>query len=86
MSGTREIIENSPWNTFWGVGKDGQGENTMGRVWMLVRSEVQEEKSGKDKRDYEVKLEHVSGAELLPPRTQKNKEDDGTIEVNLKLH
>lgn len=38
-SGTREIIENSPADTFWGIA-DGSGENRMGKLWMKLRDEL----------------------------------------------
>ena len=36
-TGTRRIVENSPWDSFWGVGSDGKGKNMMGQIWMKVR-------------------------------------------------
>jgi ribA/ribD-fused uncharacterized protein len=36
-TGDRQIVENSPWDSFWGCGPDGKGENTMGKIWMKVR-------------------------------------------------
>lgn len=36
-SGNRKIVENSPWDDFWGVGEDGNGRNMMGLIWMKVR-------------------------------------------------
>lgn len=36
-TGTRTIVENSPWDSFWGYGSDGKGENMMGKIWMKVR-------------------------------------------------
>lgn len=38
-TGNREIIENSPWDEFWGCGKSGKGLNHLGKLWMKVRSE-----------------------------------------------
>ena len=39
-SGTRKIIENSPVDAFWGVGADGKGKNTIGKLWMKIRDEL----------------------------------------------
>jgi len=39
-SGTRTIIENSPADTFWGVGPEGDGLNTLGKLWMKIREEI----------------------------------------------
>lgn len=38
-SGAREIIENSPVDTFWGIGPKNNGENMMGKIWMKIRKE-----------------------------------------------
>ncbi len=36
-TGNRELIEASPTDTFWGVGKAGKGENRLGKILMKVR-------------------------------------------------
>lgn len=36
-SNPREIVENSPYDYYWGCGKDGSGKNQLGKTWMLVR-------------------------------------------------
>jgi predicted NAD-dependent protein-ADP-ribosyltransferase YbiA (DUF1768 family) len=36
-----ELVENSPRDSFWGIGKDGQGENRLGKLLMELRSELQ---------------------------------------------
>lgn len=33
----RIIIENSPIDSFWGIGKDGNGQNIVGKIWMEIR-------------------------------------------------
>lgn len=40
LSGTREIIEDSPSDSFWGSRSDGKGENTLGKLWMEIREEL----------------------------------------------
>jgi len=40
-TGDRQIIENSPWDTEWGCGEDGKGQNRMGKILMQVREELQ---------------------------------------------
>lgn len=35
-----EIAEDSPVDSFWGRGKDGNGENQLGKLWMKLRSEL----------------------------------------------
>lgn len=41
-SGDAEIIETSPWGSFWGYGPDQQGQNWLGKLWMKLRSNEQE--------------------------------------------
>jgi len=36
-SAHKTIIEDSPWDSFWGLGPKGDGENMMGRLWMELR-------------------------------------------------
>jgi len=37
---TSHIIENSPWDNYWGSGKTGKGLNKLGQILMLVRSRL----------------------------------------------
>jgi ribA/ribD-fused uncharacterized protein len=37
-TGQRLIIEDSPDDSFWGRGPDGNGRNELGKIWMKVRS------------------------------------------------
>jgi ribA/ribD-fused uncharacterized protein len=39
-TGHKHIVENSPWDSFWGCGADGKGENTLGKLWVELRSEL----------------------------------------------
>lgn len=39
-SGKMEIVENSPTDTFWGIGRDGEGRNELGKIWMRLREEL----------------------------------------------
>lgn len=36
------ICEDSPEDTFWGIGKDKNGQNELGKLWMKLRSELQD--------------------------------------------
>ncbi|MBP9852788.1 MAG: hypothetical protein QG629_269 [Patescibacteria group bacterium] len=36
-TGDRMIIENSPWDPFWGVGPNGDGQNNLGKLWSELR-------------------------------------------------
>ncbi len=38
-SGKRRIVENSPIDTFWGCGPNGDGKNTVGVLWVKIRDE-----------------------------------------------
>lgn len=39
-NGNREIVENSPTDSFWGRGPDWKGENHLGKLWMKLRAEM----------------------------------------------
>lgn len=39
-TGSKKIIENSPWDNFWGIGPDGKGENRLGKILMDVRESL----------------------------------------------
>jgi len=45
-SGTEELAENSPYDYIWGTGKDGTGQNLLGKAWMEIRNELTENLSG----------------------------------------
>lgn len=36
------LIENSPYDSYWGVGEDGMGKNRLGTLLIQVRQELQE--------------------------------------------
>ena len=38
-TGTKQIIENSPVDTFWGIGQSGKGQNMVGQLLMKIRKE-----------------------------------------------
>ncbi len=35
----RELLKVSETDSYWGTGKDGSGQNKMGKIWMKLRSE-----------------------------------------------
>ena len=39
-TGTEELIELSPWDSYWGSGRFGTGKNRMGFLLMKLRSEI----------------------------------------------
>ncbi len=43
-TGSKMIIENSPSDSFWGIGPTGEGENNLGKIWMKLRNELSLEK------------------------------------------
>ena len=43
-TGEEEIAENSPYDSFWGVGPNGDGENQFGRMLMRLRSALDQAK------------------------------------------
>ncbi len=36
-TGSEELVENAPGDTYWGCGKDGSGQNRLGQILMEVR-------------------------------------------------
>lgn len=42
-TGNRELVENSWRDNFWGWGKNKNGLNMLGKLWMEIRKEIQEE-------------------------------------------
>jgi len=39
-TGDETLVEDSPYDYVWGVGKDGTGTNLLGKAWMEIRSEL----------------------------------------------
>ncbi|KAI0254487.1 DUF1768-domain-containing protein, partial [Lactifluus subvellereus] len=39
-TGMRELIEDSPDDSFWGIGRDGQGRNELGKALMRLRGRL----------------------------------------------
>lgn len=39
-TGDRELVKNTETDSYWGNGKDGQGQNKMGKLWMKLRNEL----------------------------------------------
>lgn len=39
-TGTRVLIEDAPWDGYWGPGADGHGRNALGRLLMKVREDL----------------------------------------------
>ncbi len=44
-TGTAELVEDSPFDSFWGIGHDGKGQNMLGRLLMQIREEVNHSES-----------------------------------------
>ncbi|KAI0001116.1 DUF1768-domain-containing protein [Russula vinacea] len=40
-TGSRELIEDSPIDSFWGIGSDGRGRNELGKALMRLREQLQ---------------------------------------------
>ena len=38
-TGSKIIVENSPRDNFWGIGKDGKGQNNLGKLLMKLRTQ-----------------------------------------------
>lgn len=41
-TGNRELIEDSWRDSFWGWGENKDGQNMLGKIWMSIRTEVQD--------------------------------------------
>jgi len=41
-TGEEELIETAP-DRYWGIGRDGEGENRLGRLWMKLRDELRKD-------------------------------------------
>jgi len=39
-TGIRKIVENSPWDSFWGIGPSGDGTNMVGVIYMQLRDSL----------------------------------------------
>ncbi len=39
-SDTKTIVENSPVDSFWGIGPKGNGQNIVGKIWMQIRDSM----------------------------------------------
>lgn len=44
-TGTEELVENSPIDYYWGCGKDGTGQNMLGKILMEVREIIRSRKA-----------------------------------------
>lgn len=42
-TGEESLIENSPTDYYWGCGKDGSGQNELGKMLMRVRSHIRQQ-------------------------------------------
>lgn len=42
-TGNADLLENSPSDSYWGVGRNGKGQNQMGRLLMQLRAELRAE-------------------------------------------
>ena len=40
-----ELVENSPYDYFWGCGKDGSGQNNLGKILMEIRETLKNTKN-----------------------------------------
>jgi predicted NAD-dependent protein-ADP-ribosyltransferase YbiA (DUF1768 family) len=39
-TGNEELVENSPYDYYWGVGRNGTGKNRLGILLMKLREEL----------------------------------------------
>ena len=43
-TGTEDLVEDSPYDWYWGCGKNGTGQNVMGHLWMTIRESLKKGK------------------------------------------
>ncbi|MBQ4880619.1 NADAR family protein [Pseudoalteromonas luteoviolacea] len=41
-TGKKELVENSPYDKYWGIGPNGKGKNRLGVLLMQLRAEIKE--------------------------------------------
>lgn len=41
-TGKKELVENSPYDQYWGIGSNGKGKNRLGVLLMQLRTELKE--------------------------------------------
>ena len=39
-TGLNQIVEKAPWDSFWGAGRNGKGQNILGKILMQRRQEL----------------------------------------------
>lgn len=44
-TGSKLIVEDSPVDDFWGWGPNKDGENNLGKIWMKIRNELDDQES-----------------------------------------
>jgi ribA/ribD-fused uncharacterized protein len=44
-TGKKELVENSPYDKYWGIGSNGKGKNRLGVLLMQLRAEIKNEKA-----------------------------------------
>ncbi len=42
-TGENTILEDSPWDAYWGIGKNGKGKNMLGKLLMELRTKLKNE-------------------------------------------
>ena len=52
QSGDRNLVEDSPRDSYWGWGPNKDGENNLGQIWMKLRDELKSGKIYLLKEDY----------------------------------
>jgi len=52
LTGEVQIIEDSPYDNYWGRGPQGNGLNKLGLIWMKLRNQLVEGQLNKEIEDY----------------------------------
>jgi ribA/ribD-fused uncharacterized protein len=44
-TGKKELVENSPFDKYWGIGANGKGKNRLGMLLVQLRNELKNDKT-----------------------------------------
>lgn len=66
-TGTLKLIEDSPYDPFWGVGRDGNGENQLGLALMRLRAALQQEDTAAQQANRHAEAMHAEVGQAMMP-------------------
>ena len=76
----KNIIEDSPRDNFWGIGKKKDGKNMLGKLLMEVRENLKESKKEDDKqKSPDTPKDPCPKGKIMNPKTKRCVKEDGKI-------